>query len=45
MPEEGRLEGVVREPVAKSMDTLGVIDRVSEGQEVVLTQRSWSMWC
>src|SRR5258705_443344 len=40
MPEEGRLEGVVREPVAEGMDTLGVVDRVSEGQEVALTQRA-----
>ena len=38
MPEEGRLKGVVLEPVAKGVDTLGVVDRVSEGQEVVLTQ-------
>jgi len=38
VPEEGGLEGVVLEPVAKGMDTLGVVDRVSEGEEVVLTQ-------
>lgn len=40
MPEEGGLEGVVLEPVAKGMDTLGVVDRVSEGEEVVLTERA-----
>jgi hypothetical protein len=34
----GGLEGVVLEPIAKGMDTLGVVDRVSEGEEVVLTQ-------
>jgi hypothetical protein len=38
VPEEGGLEGVVLEPVAKSMDTLGVIDRISEDEEVILTE-------
>jgi hypothetical protein len=38
VPEEGGLERVVLEPVAKGMDTLDVVDRVSEREEVVLTQ-------
>jgi hypothetical protein len=38
VPEEGGLKRVVLEPVAKGMDTLDVFDRISEGEEVVLTQ-------